>query len=108
MLLRAVVLFLVCDALSAAPAPHLSEDQVIRIADKAARAALHRQFSAFRRAAAYFDVHHAQWSIWYKNSKTPSSEFCVRVSDTTKETQMPKNMLRLDINTSNQSMKPTN
>jgi hypothetical protein len=109
MLSRGTLLFVLCNAVFAAQAPHLSEPQVIRIADKAARSALHRDLSEFTRRAVYYDIHDAKWSVFYKSIKAPPSELCVRVSDATKETEVifGDKLIYLDINTSNQSMKPT-
>jgi|GraSoiStandDraft_53_1057289.scaffolds.fasta_scaffold178594_2 hypothetical protein len=109
MFIRGTLLFVLCNALFAAQAPHLSEPQVIRIANKAARSALHRDLSEFSCRAVYYDVHDAKWSVFYKSIKAPPSELCVRVSDTTRETEVifGDKLIHLDINTSNQPMKPT-
>src|SRR5438094_4111742 len=109
MFIRGTLLFVLCNAVFATQAPHLSELQAIRIADKAARSVLHRDLSEFTRRAVYYDVHDAKWSVFYKSIKAPPSELCVRVSDSTKETEviLGDKLIHLDINTSNQSMKPT-
>lgn len=109
MFIRVTLLFVLCNAVFATQAPHLSELQAIRIADKAARSVLHRDLSEFTRRAVYYDVHDAKWSVFYKSIKAPPSELCVRVSDSTRETEVifGDKLIHLDINTSNQPMKPT-
>jgi hypothetical protein len=94
MVIRATLLFLLCSSIFATQAQLLSELQAIRIADKAARSAVHRDISEFSRSAVYYDVHRAEWSVYYKSITGSPSEFCVRVSDSTRKTEViPGNKL---------------
>jgi hypothetical protein len=99
MVIRVTLLLLLCSAIFATQAPHLSEVQAIRIADKAARSAVHRDIGEFSHRAVYYDVHDEKWSVYYKSIRGSPSEFCVRVSDSTRKTEVipGDRLLHLDI-----------
>src|SRR5690349_5132931 len=109
MFIRAALLLLLCSAVFATQAPHLSELQALRIADKAACSAVHRKISEFSRQAVYYDAHDAKWSVFYKSIAGRPLSFCVVVFDRSRKTELiPGNKLfYLDIDTSNHAMKPT-
>jgi len=90
MFARTASLVLFCGSVFAGPQPELSSPQVIRIADRAARSALHRELEGFtRRAINYSAYHHQQWSVVYKNMKeTSPSYLVVLVSDGTRKTKV--------------------
>jgi hypothetical protein len=88
MLSRITLLFFLCNAVFATQTSHLSESQVLRVADKAVRSALHRDVSDFRHRAVKYEVQDAKWSVFYRSIKGLPSELYVRVSDSTRETEV--------------------
>jgi hypothetical protein len=85
---RFAMVFVLCNAAFAAQAPHLSEPQALRIADEAVRSALHRDVSEFTRRSVKYDVDDAKWSVFYSSIKGLPSELHVRVSDSTRGTEV--------------------
>jgi hypothetical protein len=83
MIARATLLIWVCASSLAGPQPQLSSSQVIRIADTAARSALHRDTTEFKRLAPQYLPDKRFWSVVYDNVKgTAPSQVTVEVSDT--------------------------
>ena len=91
MIVRLIVAFLLgSSCLIAAPQPQLSSTEVIRIADRAALSALHRDPAAeFTRRAPEYSADKRMWMVNYDNAKkTGPTQVIIEVSDTTRKTQV--------------------
>jgi hypothetical protein len=87
--LRTAFLVSLCSAVVAASPPQLSEPQLIRIADAAARSALQHNLNEFGRRSIQYDIHNSEWTVVYVNVKGGApSELWVSVSDSTRHPEV--------------------